>query len=200
MIENSKAIILVGLLLWPSWALGKGPYVDYSAFHQWVQLAPEAQSLEVCGLTTAAHSLWSRKELRVPESTFMPADYSGTGRKDWIVQLHQPASDRPCDYILIVTGNNGAWERLFFKKIQPNKASWAPRWFSRKGAIAIDIAEHRRRTGAAEMFWSEGEKWSKPGFVVEDALIDTWIERDKEQKKYVFKNIESAEWWEIDQE
>jgi len=48
------------------------------------------------------------------------------------------------------------------------------------------------------MFWSEGRAWSKPGFVVEDALIDTWIAWDKEQQRYVLK-VDRAEWWEIEQ-
>ncbi len=130
----------------------------------------------------------------------MPGDYSGTGRRDWIVPLHQPTSDRPCDYVLIVTDKQPGYELLIFQKIQPGKKNWAPLWFSKKRAIGIDIGEHRRRTGAAEMFWSEGEKRSKPGFVVTDALIDTWIEWDKEKKEYAFKNIQHAEWWEIDQE
>ena len=165
-----------------------------------MQLAPEIQSLEACSLTNAAHRLWAQKQLRVPETTFMQGDFSGTGRKDWIVQLHQPTSDRSCDYILIVTPHRGAWERLFFKEIPPNKTSWAPLWFSKKRAVAIDSGEHRRRTAPAEMFWSEGKKWSKPGFVVDDALIDAWIEWDKEQKEYVYKKVEDPEWWEIEQE
>lgn len=198
--ENSKAIVLVGLLLCPSWLFAKGPYVDYPTFQQWVQLTLDVQSLEVCGLTDAAHNLWSQQQLRVPESTFTPGDYSGTGRKDWIVRLHQPTSTRPCDYVLIVTQDKGAVERLFFQKIPPNNLNWATLWFSKKHAIAIDIGERRRRTAPAEMFWSETKKWSKPGFVVEDALIDTWIEWDKEKKTYVFKSIDSAEWWEIEQE
>jgi hypothetical protein len=50
------------------------------------------------------------------------------------------------------------------------------------------------------MFWSEGKRWSEPGFVVEDALIDTWIKWDRDKKKYVLKTVERPEWWEIDQQ
>jgi hypothetical protein len=100
--ENSKAFVLIGLLLYPSWLLGEGPYVDYSTFRQWVQLVPEVGSLEVCGLTDAAHKLWAQKQLRVPATTFMQGDFSGTGRTDWIVQLHRSTSNRSCDYLLIV--------------------------------------------------------------------------------------------------
>lgn len=53
------------------------------------------------------------------------------------------------------------------------------------------------------MSWSAEDQFSKrsatPGFVVDDALIDTWIEWNEGQNKFVFKNIENAEWWEIDQ-
>ena len=197
----TKAFALVGLLLWPSWLLGEGPYVDYSTFRQWVQLVPEVRSLEVCGLTDAAHKLWAREQLRVPATTFMQGDFSGIGRTDWIVQLHQPTSNKPCDYLLIVNHDKGFWERLFFKEIRPNKEQgWTPLWYSIKRIIAIDVGEHRRRSAPAEMFWSEDKVWSKPGFVVVDALIDTWIEWDKEQQRYEYKKGDPAEWWEIEQE
>ncbi len=197
--ENSKALVVVGLLLWPSWSLGEGPYVDYSTFQQWVRLMPEVQSLEVCGLTDAAHKLWAQDQLRVPATTFMQGDFGGIGITDWIVQLHQSTSNRPCDYLLIVSHNKDSWERLFFSEIRPNKVrGWTPLWYSKKRVIAIDVGEHRRRSAPAEMFWSEGRAWSKPGFVVEDALIDTWIAWDKEPQRYVQK-VDRAEWWEIEQ-
>jgi hypothetical protein len=202
--ENLKIIFWLGLFFMGSSSLfANGPYVDYSTFATWVSLVPEERSLEVCGLTRAAHDLWSQKQLRVPESTFIPGEYSGTGRKDWIVPLHQPKSNRPCDYVLIVTENAGIWERLFLKEIQPTKANWSTLWFSKKQVIGIDNGERRRRTGAAEMQWSEGhqgKKGGRSGFVVEDALIDTWIEWNKQKGKYNFKKINAAEWWEIDQE
>jgi hypothetical protein len=199
--ESSKAFVLVGLLLCPSWLLGEGPYVDYSTFRQWVQLVPEVQSLEVCGLTDAAHKLWAQEQLRVPATTFMQGDFSGIGRTDWIVQLHQPTSNQPCDYLLIVNHDRGSWKRLFFREIRANKGQgWTPRWYSMQRIIAIDVGEHRRRSAPAEMFWSEGKVWSKPGFVVEDALIDTWIEWDKEQQRYEYKKGDPGEWWEIEQE
>jgi hypothetical protein len=199
--ESSKAFVLVGLLLCPSWLLGQGPYVDYSTFRQWVQLVPEVQSLEVCGLTDAAHKLWAQEQLRVPATTFMQGDFSGIGRTDWIVQLHQPTSNKPCDYLLIVNHDLGSWKRLFFREIRANKGQgWTPRWYSMQRIIAIDVGEHRRRSAPAEMFWSEGKVWSKPGFVVEDALIDTWIEWDKEQQRYEYKKGDPGEWWEIEQE
>jgi hypothetical protein len=113
--ENSKAFVLIGLLLYPSWLLGEGPYVDYSTFRQWVQLVPEVGSLEVCGLTDAAHKLWAQKQLRVPATTFMQGDFSGTGRTDWIVQLHRSTSNRSCDYLLIVNHDKGSWEQLFLQ-------------------------------------------------------------------------------------
>ena len=199
--ESSKAFVLVGLLLWPSWLLGEGPYVDYSTFRQWVQLVPEVQSLEVCGLTDAAHKLWAQEQLRVPATTFMQGDFSGIGRTDWIVQLHLPTSNEPCDYLLIVNHDRGSWVRLFFREIRPNREQgWTPLWYSMKRIIAIDVGEHRRRSAPAEMFWSEDKVWSKPGFVVEDALIDTWIEWDKEQQRYEYKKGDPGEWWEIKQE
>jgi hypothetical protein len=201
MIENSKAFILVGLLLCPSWLFGKGPYVDYSTFQQWVELVPEVQSPEVCGLTDAAHRLWSQEQLRVPETTFIQGDFSATGRADWIVRLHRPMSTRACDYVLIVNHSKGFWERLFLIEIQPTGGEgWTPLWYSKRRAIAIDVGQHRRRTAPAELFWSEDKKWSKPGFVVDDALIDTWIEWDKEQQRYEYRKIDGAEWWEIEQE
>ena len=193
--------ILVGLFLCPSWLLGKGPYVDYSTFQQWVQLVPEVQSPEVCGLTDAAHSLWSQEQLRVPDTTFMQGDLSGTGRRDWLVRLHRPTSKRSCDYVLIVNQSKGSWERLFFEEIRPVQGDdWTPTWHSKKRAIAIDIGEHRRRSAPAEMSWSTDRKWSKPGFIVDDALIDSWIEWDKEQQRYEYRKIDKAEWWEIEQE
>lgn len=199
--ENSKAFVLIGLLLYPSWLLGEGPYVDYSTFRQWVQLVPEVGSLEVCGLTDAAHKLWAQKQLRVPATTFTQGDFSGTGRTDWIVQLHHSTSNRSCDYLLIVNHDKGSWEQLFFREIRPNKEQgWTPLWYSKKRIIAIDVGEHRRRSAPAEMFWSEGKVWSKPGFVVEDALIDTWIEWDKGRQRYEYKKGDRAEWWEIEQE
>jgi hypothetical protein len=155
----------------------------------------------VCGLTDAAHKLWAQEQLRVPATTFMQGDFSGIGRTDWIVQLHQPTSNKPCDYLLIVNHDRGSWERLFFREIRTNKEQgWAPLWYSMKRIIAIDVGEHRRRSAPAEMFWSEDKMWSKPGFVVEDALIDTWIAWDKEQQRYEYKQGDRGEWWEIEQE
>jgi hypothetical protein len=197
----SRLFMLVGLVLCPCALFGKGPYVEYSTFQQWVHLVPEAQSLEVCGLTAAAHALWAQNQLRVPEIAFMQGDFSATGRIDWIVQLHQPNSIRSCDYLLIVSHSTGSWERLFLKEVRPTKGEgWTPLWYSTRRAIAIDIGEHRRRSAPARMFWSEGQKWSDPGFVVDDASIDTWIEWDKEQKKYESRKSDNAEWWEIEQE
>ncbi len=135
--ENSKAFVVVGLLLWPSWSLGEGPYVAYSTFQQWVRLMPEVQSLEVCGLTDAAHKLWAQDQLRVPATTFMQGDFGGIGITDWIVQLHQSTSSRPCDYLLIVSHNKDSWEQLFFSEIRPNKVQgWMPLWYSKKRVIA----------------------------------------------------------------
>jgi hypothetical protein len=199
--ENSRAFVLVGFLLCPSSLLGEGPYVDYSTLKQWVQVVPEVQSLEVCGLTNAAHKLWAQEQLRVPATTFMQGDFSGVGRTDWIVQLHQSTSNQSCDYLLIVNHDKGSWEQLFFKEIRINKEQrWTPLWYSKKRAIAIDVGEHRRRSAPAEMFWSEGKVWSNPGFVVDDALIDTWIAWDKERQRYEYKKGDRGEWWEIEQE
>ncbi|HEV8552018.1 MAG TPA: hypothetical protein VGR65_01340 [Casimicrobiaceae bacterium] len=197
--ENSRAFVLVGLFLCPSWLLAEGPYVDYSTFRQWVQLVPEVQSLEVCGLTDAAHKLWAQERLRVPATTFLQGDFSGIGRRDWIVQLHQSTSNQPCDYLLIVSHDKGSWDQLFFREIRTNiEQRWAPLWYSKKRVIAIDVGEHRRRSAPAEMSWSEGRVWSRPGFVVEDALIDTWIAWDKEQQRYEYKKGDRGEWWEIE--
>ncbi|MCI0607418.1 hypothetical protein L0156_30940 [bacterium] len=197
--KKEVPLILVGLLLYPCGLFGKGTYVEYSTFRQWVNLVSEVESLEVCGLTAAAHSLWAVKQLRVPRTTFLQFDFSGTGRKDWIVQLHQAKSSRPCDYVLIVDKDKGKWIRAFFREIRPDKAErWTLLWNSHRRAIGIDIGKHRRRTAPAEMSWSEGKRWSKPGFVVEDAFIDSWIEWNKEKQHYEYKSS-SGEWWEIEQ-
>jgi hypothetical protein len=88
---------------------------------------------------------------------------------------------------------------LFFREIRTNiEQRWAPLWYSKKRVIAIDVGEHRRRSAPAEMSWSEGRVWSRPGFVVEDALIDTWIAWDKEQQRYEYKKGDRGEWWEIE--
>ena len=50
------------------------------------------------------------------------------------------------------------------------------------------------------MIWSEGKKWSNPGFVVEDALIDTWIEWDKEQQRYDTKEVIALNGGKIEQD
>ena len=50
------------------------------------------------------------------------------------------------------------------------------------------------------MSWSEDKKWSKPGFVVDDALIDSRIEWDQEQQRYEYRKSDKAEWWEIEQQ
>lgn len=200
MIERSGSFVVAGLLLCPCLLLGNGLYVGYSTFQEWVQLAPEVLAPEACGLTSAAHNLWAQKQLRVPEATFMVGDFSGTGRMDWIVQLHQATSPRPCEFVLIVSHENDAWARLFFKEIRSDGASWSLVWFSKRRAIAIDGGERRRRSVSAEMHWSEEEKWSRPGYVVEDLRVRSWIEWDTAQKAYVYKSSEDPQWWEIEQE
>ncbi|MGH9196186.1 MAG: hypothetical protein ACRD1T_10650 [Acidimicrobiia bacterium] len=141
-----------------------------------------------------------QQKMRVPETMFMRGNFSGTGRTDWVVQLYEPASESAaCDYVLIVSDNKGIWERFFFGKIHLNEA-WRLLWYSKRRALAIDVGERRRRSAPAQMFWSDGSESFQAGFVVEDALIKSWLEWDQEQKRYVQKDSDSAEWWEIEQQ
>ena len=147
-----KIIVLLVVLMVPSIVIGKASYVEYSTFEKWLKLTPEFQSLEVCGLTETAHNLWADQQLKIPESTFMRGDFSETGRRDWIIQLHQPASQRPCDNVLIVSYDQGVWQRLFFEEIRPGQnESWVPLWNSERNAIGIDINQHRRRSRPAQL-------------------------------------------------
>lgn len=191
---------LMCLLLAPSALLVKGRYVAYTSYQEWLSLVPEEQSLQICGLTKDGHSLWAQGQLRVPEEMFLRGNFSGTGRNDWFVRLHQSTSETaPCDYVLIVAQTNGVWQRLFFEKIAPTGASWEPVWSSQRDSIGIDVGQRRRRSAPAQMTWSDGTQSFKAGYVVEDAFINAWIEWNKDKKIYEYKRVDSGEWWEIEQ-
>ena len=191
---------LICLLLVPSALWGKGPYVAYKTYQEWLSLVPGEQSLQICGLTKDGHSLWAQGQLRVPEEMFLRGNFSGTERTDWFVRFHQLTLElSSCDYILIVGQTNGVWQRLFFGRIAPTGASWEPLWSSQRNSIGVDVGQHRRRSAPAQMGWSNGKQWSKAGYLVEDAFISTWIEWNRDKKIYEYKRVDSGEWWEIEQ-
>jgi hypothetical protein len=192
-------VMIVGLV--PSALRAEGPYLDYSTFSQWMSLAPEYTDVRVCGLTSAAHSLWAEDQLRVPESTFLVGNFTGTGRRDWIVPLYNGKSKRACDLLLIVRQTKRGWRREFLYRTPDQYDAWSPRWFAKRRSIAVDRGERRRRTAAAIL--SKGgdrdEGRGSMGFVVEDARVRHSILWNAEKRRYEVRTGASDEWWEIEQ-
>lgn len=197
---KSAQIALMWLLLVPSALLARGPYVAHATYQEWLRLLAEERSLQICGLTTEAHRLWAQGQLRLPEEMFLRGDLSGTGRTDWLVRLRSPTSETaPCDYVLIVAQTDAGWQRLFFDEVAPAGSSWEPLWSSQRKAIGLDVGQRRRRSAPAQMTWSDGTRWFKAGYVVEDAFISARIEWNGHKGTYEYKQVESGEWWEIEQ-
>ena len=178
----------------------KEPYVAYTTYQEWLNLVPKEQSLRICGLTSAAHSLWAQGQLRVPEEMFLRGNFSGTGRTDWLVLLRSVTSETaPCEYVLIVAPTDAGWQKLFFDRITPTGSRWEPLWSSQRKAIGLDVGQRRRRSAPAHMTWSDGTQSFTAGYVVEDAFISAWIAWNDDKRIYEYKQRESGEWWEIEQ-
>ncbi|MGH2374949.1 MAG: hypothetical protein ACRDIC_15980 [bacterium] len=171
---GSAGLLLAGLMAFPSFALAQRAYLDFSTFQEWRALVPELPDARVCNLTIAGHQLWASGQLRMPLERFLHGEFRTEGLVDWAVELSARPDTEPCEYLLVVTNEAGAWRRLLLERIELEEgtAGFTVVWNPQAQALGIDFSHRKRLTAAATMTWQDGAVVrSQPGYVVERRII-----------------------------
>ncbi len=158
----------------PQGAPAQQGYLDYATFEAWQSLVPELPNARVCGLTIAGHNLWATGQLRMPVERFLHGEFRTPGTIDWAVELSSHADPSPCQYLLVVTQEAGAWRRLLFERVELEKAAngFTVVWNPQAQALGVDFGHRKRLTAVATMTVRDGVVVeAQPGQVIERRLI-----------------------------
>jgi hypothetical protein len=162
-----RAIVFAGLL-----GLGIAPaeekvYWDLPTFRELAALAPELPNARPRGLAPGGMELWTRDQLRMPEtpSTALRGDFRGLGDEERAVLFEVGEPGKTRTYLLIATREGKRWLRLFLRTIEERCDLL---WDTEKGVLALDTGERRRRTRPATMTWEAGRQTAQYGYVLED--------------------------------